>query len=207
MANVVKNGGGPQPQGAQPQGAQPQGAQPQGAQSQAQQPQAQQPQRGELARREPMGFSRDPFQMFMRDPFELMREMMVNPFRMFSMSPWMGRDLSWSPSFEVRETDDAFVLKADLPGVRPDDLEISLMANQLTIRGKREQEKEEGEGQYHTYERSYGTFTRSFALPESADLDKIRSDLKDGELTILVPKQAGTSPQRRKIQIGSGQKS
>jgi HSP20 family protein len=145
----------------------------------------------------------------LRDPYQLMRELMVDPFRMLQMSPWglFGRDLGWNPGFEVRETDDALMFKADMPGIHDQDLDISLSGNQLQISGKREHEQEQGEGQFHTYERSYGSFMRSFALPEYADLDKIRSDLKDGVLTLVVPKKPGSSPQRRKIQIGSGSKS
>jgi HSP20 family protein len=202
MANVMKKDGGQQAQGAPVQGQQPQ-AQPQN-----------QPQQGTLVRRDPFAMSRDPFQMLMRDPFQvmrnpfqLMREMMIDPFRMFGMSPWLGRgEVSWHPTFEVRETDDAFVFKADLPGVRNEDLEITLTGNQLQISGKREheQEQEQGEGQFYAYERSYGSFVREFALPESADLDTIRSELKDGVLTLIVPKKAGSAPQRRKIPISAG---
>lgn len=65
---------------------------------------------------------------------------MVNPFRLLSQPGWFGRDLGWNPDFEVRETDDAFVFKADMPGIRNQDLEISLIGNQLQINGKREQE-------------------------------------------------------------------
>ena len=111
---------------------------------------------------------------------------------------------------DISNLDAAFVVTAhlaDIPGIRNEDLDISLSGNQLQISGKREHEQEQGEGQYHTYERSYGSFTRSFTLPESADLDKIRSDMKDGELTLIVPKKPGSSPQRRKIQIGTGTKS
>ena len=195
MANVVKKDGGQQGQ--------------QEAQAQGNQPQQQ---RGELVRREPFGLSRDPFQTFMRDPlqmlmrdpFQLMREMLVDPFRMFQN---MGRDLTWNPGFEVRETDDAILFKADLPGIRNEDLDISLSGNQLVISGKRDHEQEQDEGQYYTYERTYGNFTRSFALPESVDLDQIHSDLKDGVLTLVAPKKPGAKPQRRKIQIGSGSKS
>jgi HSP20 family protein len=141
-----------------------------------------------------------------------MREMMLDPFRAFQMSPWREfggerRDLQWNPSFEVRETDDAYVFKGDMPGVRQDDLDISLVGNNLQIYGKRDREEERDEGTVHTYERSYGSFTRSFALPEAADVDKINCDLKDGVLTLVVPKKAGTAPHRRKIQIGSGTKS
>jgi HSP20 family protein len=160
---------------------------------------------------------RDPFQMMRNNPFQLMREMMMDPFRLFQqMSPWgdvigregrEGRELVWSPSFEVRETDDGYVFKGDMPGVKQEDLEISLVGNNIQITGKREREQESDEGTYHSCERSYGQFTRSFALPEVADLDKVRCDLKDGVLTLVVPKKAGTAPQRRRIQIGSGSKS
>jgi HSP20 family protein len=189
MANVVKKDGN-QNQTHQPQGAQP----------------ATQPQRGELVRRDP--FQRDPFQMLMRDPFpfQMMRDFMTDPYRMFQTSPW-GRDAGWSVSFDVRETDDAFIINADMPGIRDQDLDIQLVGNQLQIQGRREHEEQQDEGRFHSYERSYGSFSRSFSLPDSADVDKIRSDLKDGVLTLVVPKKPGSTPQRRKIQIGSGTKS
>ncbi len=168
---------------------------------------------GTLARQDQPELVRDPFQLMRSNPFQLMREMMLDPFRLFQqMSPWLGegregRELVWTPSFEVRETDDGYVFKADMPGVKQEDLEISLVGNNLQITGKREREQEADEGTYHAYERSYGQFTRSFTLPESADLDKVRCDLKDGVLTLVVPKKAGTAPHRRKVQIGSGSKS
>lgn len=194
MANVVKKEGG-QAQQTQPQGQQVQGTQ---------------VQRGELVRRDPFQMlMRDPFLWMTRDPFQLMRDMWADPFRLLREA-WGGgpaRELVWSPDFEIRENDDAFIFKADLPGIRNEDLEISLAGNQLQITGKREQERERGEGRYYTYERSYGSFSRSFSLPEVADLDSIRSDLKDGVLTLVVPKKAGAKPQRRKIQIGAGAKS
>ena len=149
---------------------------------------------------------RDPFQMFARDPWQMMREMMIDPFRVFQQMSNQGREVALNPQFEVRETDDAFVFKGDMPGIKNDDLDISLVGNNLQITGKRDCETESGEGTWHTYERSYGSFTRSFALPESADLDKVRCDLKDGVLTLVVPKRAGTQPHRRKIQIGGGSK-
>jgi len=107
------------------------------------------------------------------------------------------------PSFEIRETDDAFVFRADMPGVRTDDLEITLTGNQLQISGRRDQEQEQDEGRYHAYERTYGSFTRVFALPDSADTDNVRAELNNGVLTLSIPKKQG-SQQRRKVQIGSG---
>jgi HSP20 family protein len=154
---------------------------------------------------------RDPLdQMLMRDPFQMMREMMTNPFRAFPMMPWsdVSREMrEWNPTFEVRETDDAFLFKGDMPGVRQEDLDISVAGNNLQLAGKRDREQESDEGTIHTYERAYGQFSRSFALPDSADVDKIKCDLKDGVLTLVVPKKAGSAQQRRKIQIGSGSKS
>lgn len=168
-----------------------------------------------LARREQHGeLVRDPFQLMNRDPFQLMREMMIDPFRVFQqMAPWSAfgrgdrRELGWNPSFDIHETDDAYIFEADMPGVREQDLDVQLAGNNLQITGKRDREEERDEGTVHSYERSFGQFSRSFALPEHADLDKVRCDLKDGVLTLVVPKKPGTAPHRRKIQIGSGSKS
>lgn len=185
MANPTKKDGGQ---------AETQQQQPQPLQQQSKQQPSQQ-----LARR-------DPFWQLMRDPFQMIRDFFVDPFRAFQ-HPFIGQELAWNPSFEVRETANAYVFKADLPGVKQDDIDIQLVENRLLITGKRDQETEQDEGTLHTYERMYGSFQRAFALPDHADLDKISTDLKDGVLTIVVPKKETQAQQRRKIQIGSGQKS
>lgn len=175
------------------------------AQQQPPQPeQPPQPRRADLVRRDPLeALARDPFQLLLRDPFQLMRDMLVEPFR--TVSGWPGgRDVTWNPSFEIRETDDAFVFRADMPGIRTDDLEITLTGNQLQISGRRDQEQEQDEGRYHTYERAYGSFTRVFALPDSTDTDNVRAELNNGVLTLSIPKKPGSAQQRRKVQIGSG---
>jgi HSP20 family protein len=196
MANIVKKDGGQNP--PQQQGGGPLQRQQGGSQNV----------RGDLMRRDPFSqLLRDPF-MLLRDPFQVMREMMMmDPFRVMQ-GAGMGREVMINPAFDIRETDDAIVFKADMPGIREEDLELSLIGNQLQISGKREHEQEQDEeGRFHTVERSYGTFVRSFSLPEVVDLDNVRSELKNGELTIVVPKKPGTQPQRRKIQIGSGSRS
>jgi HSP20 family protein len=163
--------------------------------------QPEQEQRDELVRRDAFDLlARDPFQLLMRDPFQLMRDMLVEPFRALTG----GREAAWNPGFEIRETDDAFVFRADMPGLRNEDIDISLIGNQLQISGKREQEQQQDEGRYHTYERAYGSFARVFALPDSADVDNIRAELSNGVLTLSVPKKPGSATQRRKIQVGSG---
>lgn len=135
-----------------------------------------------------------------RNPFALMREMLRDPFS--SMMP-IPSDLA--AAFEVRETEDAFVFKADVPGIKKEDIEINLRGHRLTISGKRDQEVEDkSNDRYYTYERSYGSFQRVFTLPEHVDLDHIRSNLQDGVLSVVVPKTAGA--QSRKIEIGAGTK-
>ena len=103
--------------------------------------------------------------------------------------------------FDVKETKDAYVIKADLPGVKEDDLEVSLNGSMLTIRGKREEERKEEGDNYYAIERSSGSFTRSFTLPESSDGDNVSADLKDGVLEVRLPKKAEAQP--RKISIGT----
>jgi HSP20 family protein len=138
------------------------------------------------------------------DPFRAMREMMRwDPFReMAPMFPRMIAEREWMPAFEVRENKDGYVFKADLPGIKKEDLEVSLTGNRLTITGKRDQEKETKQDTYYAYERTYGSFTRAFTLPEGIDVDHLKSELKDGVLTLVVPKKPEAQP--KKIPISTG---
>jgi HSP20 family protein len=135
------------------------------------------------------------------DPFRVMREMMnFEPFRMFgdlAAPRFMGR--TFVPEFEVKERPDAFVIRADVPGLEERDLDINVAGQQLTISGERRaEERSEGE-QWYTVERSYGTFSRSFVLPEGVDLDTIDAELKQGVLTLTLPKKAEHKP--RKVSV------
>lgn len=103
------------------------------------------------------------------------------------------------PRFDVKETKNAFHFKADLPGISENDVDISLSGNQLTITGKREAEQQQTGENFFMMERSYGSFSRSFALPTSADVEKIKADLRNGVLTIELPKRAESQP--RKISV------
>lgn len=142
------------------------------------------------------------------DPFEMMRDLMRwDPFR--ELSARGTAEMEFVPSFEVKETKDAYVFKADLPGIKEGDLDVSLTGNRLTVTGKREEEKEEQDARYYTYERSYGSFSRSFTLPDGVDTENAQAELKDGVLTITMAKKAEVKP--RKIQLkqlssGSAQK-
>jgi HSP20 family protein len=141
------------------------------------------------------------------NPFRAMREMLRwDPFReMAPMFPNAFEGIEWTPSFDVTETKDAYVFKADVPGVAKDDLEISTTGNRLQISGKRDNEIEKKTDTVYTYERQYGSFTRSFTLPTGADIEHAKSDLKDGVLTLVVPKRAES--QAKKIPIATGAKS
>jgi HSP20 family protein len=137
------------------------------------------------------------------DPIRMMREMVRwDPFRAATMMPQLERDL-WMPSFEVRENGNAIRFVADLPGVKRDDLDISITGNRLVVSGQREAEQRNKDENVHTYERQFGQFTRAFTLPDNVDLDHVTSDLRDGVLTVVVPVKAGS--RSRKIQIGGSQ--
>lgn len=99
------------------------------------------------------------------------------------------RALGFVPDFEVKETKDQYLFKADVPGVKEQDLDISLTGTRITISGKREEEKEETTDAYYACERSYGTFSRSFTLPEGSDLEHVQAELRAGVLTVAVPKR------------------
>jgi HSP20 family protein len=101
----------------------------------------------------------------------------------------------------VKETKESFVFTADLPGVAEKDLQVQLSDNRLSISGKRESEKTEQNETYYASERSYGSFTRSFVLPEGIDADKAHAQLKNGVLSVAVPKRPEAQP--RKISVTS----
>jgi len=111
------------------------------------------------------------------------------------------RELEFVPKFDVKETKEAFLVKADLPGVAEKDIEVTVSGARLTVSGKREEEKKEKGDVYYTWERSCGIFTRSFKLPEGVDLEHIEAELKGGVLTIVAPKKAGFQP--RKVTVKS----
>jgi HSP20 family protein len=105
-------------------------------------------------------------------------------------------EATFHPSFEVFERKDGYVFKADLPGVKQDDLDITLTEKRLTITGKREAEERTQGDRYYAYERSYGSFTRTFTLPDGVDAEHVAADLKDGVLTLVIPKKPDIQPKK-----------
>lgn len=110
---------------------------------------------------------------------------------------------AWVPPVDVREDEGNIALALELPGVRPEDVEVTADNGILTVRGTKQAErKEEDENQYHLIERSYGSFVRQFRLPKGVDDSKITANFEHGVLTVTVPKTA--LPQPKRIQIGAG---
>lgn len=107
----------------------------------------------------------------------------------------------WFPSLDVSETDTDYIVKVEVPGIDPKDINISLMNNLLTIKGEKKQEKEEKDENYHLIERSYGSFTRSIRLPSQVQSDKINATYKNGVLKITLPKTEEAKKKEIKIQV------
>ena len=108
---------------------------------------------------------------------------------------------AWAPAVDIYETEKEIVLKADLPGVKLSDVDIRVENNTLTVRGERNFETEVKEDNYTRVERSYGAFSRSFALPSSVDADKISAGYENGVLQLTMPKREEARPKQIKVNI------
>ena len=108
---------------------------------------------------------------------------------------------AWAPKLDVSETKDAYMVKAEIPGVDQKDLSVSLQNQILTIKGEKHKDKEEKDEKYHRVERSWGEFTRAIALPGAADTEKVNATFKDGVLTITLPKSAEAQKSEKKITV------
>lgn len=133
------------------------------------------------------------------DPFEMMREVLSwDPFR--QLAPMArGSEAAmpqFMPTFDVKETRDALIFKADMPGVEEKDLDVTLTGNRLTVTGRREAEKRDEGERWFAYERSYGSFTRTFTLPDDIDGENIGAELKNGVLTLSIPKRPEAKPKK-----------
>lgn len=113
-----------------------------------------------------------------------------------------GTQTTWSPQFDIKETNSEYVLKADLPGLQKGDVQISLNGDVLCIKGERKSEEKKEDEKSHWRERSYGYFERSFRAPaDLIDSEKIRAEMKDGELTVYLSKKPELQKANRTIAI------
>jgi len=99
-----------------------------------------------------------------------------------------GKKLDWAPSADISETDKEYVIRAELPAVKKEDVQVTLDDGMITIKGERKQQKEDKNEKFHRVESFYGSFERRFSLPENVNSDTIRCESKDGILTVHIPK-------------------
>ena len=134
------------------------------------------------------------------EPLRVMRDLLSwDPFREMSAFP-VTVPSTFAPPFEVKETSTGYVFQADLPGIDAADVDVNLTGNRLTISGKREAEKEDKTDTYYTYERTYGSFARSFTLPDGIDTNAMTASLTNGVLTIDVKKLPEAQPKKIEVQ-------
>jgi HSP20 family protein len=124
--------------------------------------------------------------------------------RVFGSTPAAGA--LWSPPVDVRETEDEVQVSVELPGLRPDDVSVTVENGVLAISGEKRQEMQEGkeDGNYHLIERRYGRFERQFTLPRAINADQVRARFEHGVLTVHLPKAAEAKPRKVKVDIGNG---
>lgn len=121
----------------------------------------------------------------------------------FGDGSWPGvwNRSEWAPAVDVSENEEEFVVDAEVPGIRRDDLEISVTGNVLTLRGEKREEKDEKEGDAHRVERSYGAFTRTIGLPTSVDPNRVEANMKDGVLRIRIAKKEEAKPRQIEVKV------
>jgi HSP20 family protein len=112
-----------------------------------------------------------------------------------------GAKLEWSPSANISETEKEYLIRAELPAVKKEDVKVTVDGGVITIEGERKQQKEEKTEKFHRVESLYGNFTRSFSLPEDINVDGVRCENKDGVLTVHIPKAQSEKPRAKQITV------
>lgn len=144
------------------------------------------------------------------DPFRDLRTLQDEVNRLFSgtFSRGSGQDEimrgEWSPSVDISENKDQIIVEAELPGMKPEDVNISIENNVLTIHGERKFEKKDENDNFHRVERSYGSFTRSFTLPPTVSSETADAEFENGVLRLILTKREEAKP--RRIEIKAGEK-
>ncbi len=157
--------------------------------------------------------TRHPEEVFMSitrwDPFRELEDMNLRLNRIFGGGAAAQRGSQeqmtvpdWHPSVDISETPEAFQIVAELPEVKKDDIKVTIENGVLSLRGERRQEKEDKGKRFHRIERSYGSFMRSFSLPDNVDESKVKADIKDGLLTVTVGKAETKKPKSVDVKIG-----
>lgn len=141
------------------------------------------------------------------DPFRELEEVSDRLNRMFARPATRtnGKETmvvaDWTPTVDISETDGEYQIKAEIPDVKKEDVKVTLEDGVLTIQGERKQEKEEKGKKYHRIERSYGSFVRSFSLPDVIDEEKVKAEFKDGVLSLHLPKSEKAKPKAIEVKV------
>ena len=142
------------------------------------------------------------------DPFRELEEVSTRLNRLFHQ-PFGRRSIEeegsllaeWAPAVDVQETDGEYLIKADLPEVKKEDVRVELQDGMLCVQGERRQEKEEKGTKFHRVERAYGRFERRLALPSEVDPQKVAAEFEDGVLKVHLPKSASAKPKSIAVKI------
>jgi len=143
------------------------------------------------------------------DPFKEMDEMQKRLSSIFGLAPLRRGDgeketmtvTEWSPLVDISEDEKEYLIKAELPEVKKEDVKVTVEKGVLTITGERKFEKEEKDKRYHRIERSYGSFLRSFTLPDEADESKVNAEFKDGVLLVHLHKNEKVRPKSIEVKV------
>ena len=121
-----------------------------------------------------------------------------------TLYPTDGEELekdTWAPAVDIYETNDSFVVSADLPGLNKDEIQIDLKDNTLTLKGEKKFEEKVSKDNYIRVERAYGSYVRSFTLPQNVDPEKIKAKYKEGVLEVTIPKKEEAKPKQIKVEL------
>jgi len=143
------------------------------------------------------------------DPFKELEEMQNRLSTLFGRAPMRKNGekeeamtmAEWAPLVDISEDDKEYLIKAELPEMKKEDIKLTVHEDVLTITGERKYEKEEKGKKYHRVERAYGSFMRSFTLPDDADASKIAADYKDGLLKVRLPKSEKAKPKAIEVKV------
>jgi HSP20 family protein len=127
-----------------------------------------------------------------------------SPFRSaLALEPFWRTEMTWpaAPAVDITESDKAYEITADLPGISEKDIEVKLAAGGLVIKGRKQEEKEEKRKDYYLHERRFGSFGRTFRVPDGVDVDKVEASFKNGVLTVTLPKTAQAQKAEKKIAV------
>lgn len=142
------------------------------------------------------------------DPFRELEDVSDRLNRIFGRPALRGESsqemlkmADWTPSVDISETDTSYLIKGEIPGVKKEDVKVTIEDGMLTIQGERKMEKEEKGKKFHRIERSYGNFMRSFQMPDDADENKVNAEFKDGMLNVTLSKSEKAKARNKAINV------